>query len=190
MANSETIEHVYYRLTKDDLVGFKHAWRFPLLRISDLEIEEIYANGDLQANDRYEEDRDLEIIIWRGQRKPYPDDITVHFKLPKTLPKKEDKEFWQKLAIILPVVATIMSPILLEVTKSVLGSTDYGESTTSSPLDRPVEENSNEKYVWESFSEGDRIPTERAIYIDTERGQESISMSRSIFRKFNGRKNS
>jgi hypothetical protein len=46
MPSLKTSKHVY-RLTQDDLVSYTTTWRFPLLRVPDLEIEHIYVHGDL-----------------------------------------------------------------------------------------------------------------------------------------------
>ena len=69
----------------------------------------------------------------------------------------------KKLSAIFGIVLLILAVALFLI--------DTNKVATDSP-NEPTEGNSNVPYVWESFSKGNRIPKDRAVYIDTENGQE------------------
>jgi hypothetical protein len=99
-------------------------WRCSALAIPGAAIDALYAEGERIDSDRYQVPDGLGYVRWiHGS--PHPKAVTIAIKLTKELSTKELTVFWQKAAIVLPVLATILVALiaaLLPLPKSASGA--------------------------------------------------------------------
>jgi hypothetical protein len=121
------------RLTTDEWDKDLNGWRCPTLKIPGANIECIFHEGQALDVNQYRVNPRDEMIYWESKTPP-PNSLAVLFTLSKSLSTQEKTDYWKKLAIILPVVATIISPILVEIYKYTFGNKDYARNP---PIDQP-----------------------------------------------------
>ncbi len=86
-------------------------WRCPALAIPGAEIDEFYAEGQPVARDWFTVREGLSIVAWVHGTPP-PATATLALKLTKELSTQELTAFWQKLAIVLPVLASVLVALI------------------------------------------------------------------------------
>lgn len=107
-------------LSEDDWDLLKGGWRCPALQLPESEISGIYINGSLSDSKKYEINKELHLIRWSGASKPKQ--IAVHIKISKALSTQELTARWKKIAIVLPIVGSILTAIITEEMKATGGS--------------------------------------------------------------------
>jgi len=95
------------RLTEADWDDTLRAWRCPPLAIPGAIVEALYVEGNRIDSARYEVLKEQALIRWTPADQPQRVAATIRLTEDLTLGAETDR--WKKLAIILPVVATIVS---------------------------------------------------------------------------------
>ncbi len=85
-------------------------WRCPALKIPGAKVESVYVSSDRVDNARYEVKYELDIIRWLHPKRP--PEATLHIKLTEELSTEEMTLKWKKLAIILPLVTSIVVALI------------------------------------------------------------------------------
>ena len=98
------------RLAEGDWDEEMRGWRCPVLNVPGSVVDELYVEGARVDKARYEVLRSISMIRWSSNKKPAR--IAATIKLTKQLSLGSDTERWKKLAIILPVIATIVAAII------------------------------------------------------------------------------
>jgi hypothetical protein len=98
------------RLAEADWEDTMSGWRCPALNVPGAEVEDVYVEGARVDRAKYEVLPTHSIIRWiPGNRPPR---ATASIKLTKTLSLGAETDKWKRLAIILPVIATIVAAII------------------------------------------------------------------------------
>jgi hypothetical protein len=100
----------------DDNLG---GWRCEALAIPSSKIEALYALGEKIDTVGYEVLSNERIVRWRGD---HPEIVTVSIGLTEELSTERETQRWKRLAIILPVVATLGASIIAALAPTVLDS--------------------------------------------------------------------
>jgi hypothetical protein len=95
------------RLTEDDWDEAMRGWRCQVLLVPGAIVEAIYVEGDRIDSARYEVLTQHAFIRWIAPNKPQR--VAAFIKLTETLSLDKETERWKRLAIILPVVATVIA---------------------------------------------------------------------------------
>jgi hypothetical protein len=95
------------RLTEADWDDVLRGWRCPPLAVPGAVIETLYVDGNRIDTKQYEVLSQHSLIRWILPNKP--ERAVASVKLTEELTLGRDTDRWRKLAIILPVVATIVS---------------------------------------------------------------------------------
>jgi len=95
------------RLTEADWDDTVRCWRCPPLAVPGAMVEALYVEGTRIDSARYEVLREQSLIRWMSADQPQRVAATIRLTEDLTLGTETDR--WKKLAIILPVIATIMS---------------------------------------------------------------------------------
>jgi hypothetical protein len=95
------------RLTEADWDEALRGWRCPALSVPGAIVEALYVDGTRVDSATYEVLTPNRIIRWVPRNEPAH--VTVSIKLTEDLTLGSETDRWKKLAIILPVIATIVS---------------------------------------------------------------------------------
>lgn len=95
------------RLTSDDWDEVMHGWRCPALNVPGAVVEAIYVEGSRVDTARYEVLTQNTLIRWVTSDQPPR--VVASIKLTEALSLGKETERWKRLAIILPVVATLIA---------------------------------------------------------------------------------
>lgn len=123
------------RLTEKEWDEDFNGWRCSTIRIPGAEIE-VYNRGRL-SDRAYEVSEENDMILWRLDT-PRPESLAVLFKITESLSTQRATNLWKGLAIALPFIAAILSPILLELLKFALGNQDYRSNAPTPPAETIV----------------------------------------------------
>lgn len=99
------------RLTKDEWDPELRGWYCSALKIPGAVVKEIYSGGQPVNRNLYRIDQTNEIIQWLSGDPP--ETIAVIVTLTVELSTEAETAKWKKLAIVLPVLATVLSPLLV-----------------------------------------------------------------------------
>jgi hypothetical protein len=95
------------RLTTDDWDGVMHGWRCQVLNVPGAIVEDIYLEGNRVETTRYEVLSQQNFIRWAAPDQPQR--VAATIKLTEMLSLDRVTERWRRLAIILPVLATLLA---------------------------------------------------------------------------------
>ena len=95
------------RLTEADWDDTMRGWRCPPLAVPGAIVEALYVEGNRIDSARYEVLKEQSLIRWTPSDQPQRVAATIRLTEDLTLGTETDR--WKKLAIILPVAATIVS---------------------------------------------------------------------------------
>lgn len=98
------------RLTAEDWDEAMHGWRCQVLNVPGAIIEAVYVDGNRIDTARYEVLAEHTFIRWMGPDQPHR--AAASIKLTETLSLGAETERWKRLAILLPVVATVLAAII------------------------------------------------------------------------------
>ena len=93
-------------VTEEDWDVRLGGWRCPALRIPGAKVESVYVASDRVDSSRYEVKYELDIIRWLHPERPRQ--ATIQVKLTEELSTEELTLKWKKLAIVLPLVTSIV----------------------------------------------------------------------------------
>jgi len=102
--------HFTVTLTDDDWDQLKGGWRCSALQIPESSIKDIFVNGSIADKKSYQIDPELQLIRWAQKNRPKQVGIQVSIK--KELSTQELTTKWKKLAILLPIVGSLITAIL------------------------------------------------------------------------------
>jgi hypothetical protein len=95
------------RLTEADWDETLRGWRCPALAVPGAVIDALFVDGNRTDSAKYEVLQDHAIIRWTPTDQPQR--VTASVRLTKELTLGTETDRWKKLAIVLPVAATIAS---------------------------------------------------------------------------------
>jgi hypothetical protein len=95
------------RLTEADWDEKLRGWRCPALAVPGAVVDALFVDGNRTDSAKYEVLPEHTIIRWTPTDQPQR--VTASIRLTKELSLGSETERWKKLAIILPVAATILS---------------------------------------------------------------------------------
>jgi hypothetical protein len=95
------------RLTEADWDETLRGWRCPALAVPGAVVDALYVDGNRTDSAKYEVLPEHSIIRWTPTDQPQR--VTASIRLTKELTLGSETDRWKKLAIILPVAATILS---------------------------------------------------------------------------------
>jgi hypothetical protein len=95
------------RLTEADWDETLRGWRCPALAVPGAVVDALFVDGNRTDSARYEVLPEHSIIRWTPIDQPQR--VTASIRLTKELTLGSETDRWKKLAIVLPVVATIVS---------------------------------------------------------------------------------
>ena len=98
------------RLTELDWDETLRGWRCPPLAVPGAVVEAIYIEGNRIDSSRYEVLQQHAVVRWVPSEQP-PRAVAA-IKLTEALTLGAETDRWKKLAIILPVIATILSALI------------------------------------------------------------------------------
>ena len=98
------------RLTEADWDDTLRGWRCPPLAVPGAIVEALYVEGNRIDSARYEVLQERSLIRWTPSDQPQRVAATIRLTEDLTLGTETDR--WKKLAIILPVVATVVSAVI------------------------------------------------------------------------------
>ena len=99
------------RLTNEDWDDAMRGWRCPVLSIPGAIVEAVYVEGNRVDTGRYEVLTPNTFVRWITPDQPQR--VALSIKLTEALSLDSETERWKRLAIILPVVATIVAASIL-----------------------------------------------------------------------------
>lgn len=140
------------RLTADDWDEAMHGWRCQVLTVPGAVVQALYVEGNQIDCGRYQVLSDLTFIRWMAPDQP--ERIAASIKLTEALSLGKDTEKWKRLAIILPVAATIIAASLTSAATYLSRSLD-----TPTPSPPPIEKSKDPpKHAgWRPGSGGNEI---------------------------------
>jgi hypothetical protein len=106
-------------VTEEDWDVRLGGWRCPALKIPGAKVESVYAFSDRVDSSRYEVKYELDIIRWVHPERP--PQATLQIKLTEELSTEEITLKWKKLAIILPLVTSILVALIAGVFSYISG---------------------------------------------------------------------
>jgi hypothetical protein len=95
------------RLTNEDWDDAMRGWRCPVLSIPGAIVEAVYVEGSRVDTGRYEVLTPNTFVRWITPDRPQR--VALSIKLTEALSLDSETERWKRLAIVLPVVATIVA---------------------------------------------------------------------------------
>ena len=98
------------RLTSDDWDEVMHGWRCSALNVPGAIVEAVYVEGTRIDTARYEVLIQNTFIRWIASDQPPR--VAVSIRLTEALSLGKETERWKRLAIILPVLATVLAAII------------------------------------------------------------------------------
>jgi hypothetical protein len=98
------------RLTNEDWDEVMRGWRCPVLSVPGAIVEAVYVEGDRIDSARYEVLPQNTFLRWIAS--DHPQRVAVSIKLTETLSLGSETERWKRLAIVLPVAATIIAAVI------------------------------------------------------------------------------
>ncbi len=98
------------RLTPDDWDEAMHGWRCQVLNVPGAVVEAMYVEGNRVDTARYEVQTQYTFIRWIASDRPQR--AVASIKLTETLSLGKETERWKRLAIVLPVVATVVAAVI------------------------------------------------------------------------------
>jgi hypothetical protein len=102
------------RLNEEDWEISRKAWRCPPLAIPSASIQDVFVGGDRVDKANYQVLKGPWAIRWIPSKAPAQ--IAVEILLGEALSRQSDTGFWKKLAIVLPVAATILVAVISAIT--------------------------------------------------------------------------
>jgi hypothetical protein len=118
MQNKPTIAFTV-TVTEEDWDVRLGGWRCPALKIPGAKVESVYVFSDRVDSSRYEVKYELDIIRWVHPERP--PQATLQIKLTEELSTEEITLKWKKLAIILPLVTSIVVALIAGVSSYISG---------------------------------------------------------------------
>ncbi|MDQ3803192.1 MAG: hypothetical protein M3416_04990 [Acidobacteriota bacterium] len=98
-------------LTKRDWDADVSGWRCPALKIPGAKVVSVFVSGERADSSWYEADYELNVVRWsRPQRPPQ---ATILIKLTEELSTQELTRRWKKLAIIFPLVSSVVAALIV-----------------------------------------------------------------------------
>jgi hypothetical protein len=97
-------------LSSSDWDVTRGGWRCPALQIPGTTLQSVYVDGVAVDTKLYEVNPDMALIRWSGAT--HPGQAVVHLKAEKTLSTEELTLRWRKLAILLPVIGTLLTALV------------------------------------------------------------------------------
>jgi hypothetical protein len=94
-------------LTQNDWDVTRRGWRCPVLKIPGAKVDGLYAGAQLDES-WYKADGVHEIVRWARSETP-PATAALAVKLPEDWTPRESKDFWKKLAIVVPIVTALIT---------------------------------------------------------------------------------
>lgn len=85
----------------------KGGWRCSALEIPGIKVDGLYVSGRLVDTAQYSINQQLRLIRWAGSRRPTL--ASVHLQVASALSTQELTARWKKLAILLPVIGSIVA---------------------------------------------------------------------------------
>jgi len=117
-------------LAESDWDSVKGGWRCPALQIPGAAVKTLYVSGSTIDPKLYEVDTDLWLIRWAKPR--HPEYASVHIRAEKALSTEELTLKWKKVAIVLPVLGSLLTGLittkLIPKPKSSASSLEAGSS--------------------------------------------------------------
>jgi hypothetical protein len=98
------------RLTQEDWDSERTAWRCPALAIPKAEVSDLFADGNRIDKEKYKIIEGPPSIRWTSSNPPAR--VTAQIQLPEELTLISETDRWKKLAIALPVVASIVVALI------------------------------------------------------------------------------
>jgi hypothetical protein len=98
-------------MTKDDWDTKLSGWRCPPLKIPGATIEALYAESGRIDKAWYEVQPDLTLVRW-VHGSVAPPEVTASITLTQELASQDLTQRWKKLAIVLPVAATVVTALI------------------------------------------------------------------------------
>jgi hypothetical protein len=98
------------RLTNEDWDEVMRGWRCPVLSVPGAIVEAVYVEGSRIDSARYEVLPQNTFVRWIAA--DHPQRVAVSIKLTEALSLGSETERWKRLAIVLPVAATIMAAVI------------------------------------------------------------------------------
>ena len=98
------------RLTNEDWDEVMHGWRCPVLSVPGAIVEAVYVEGNRIDSARYEVLAQNTFLRWIAA--DHPQRVAVSIKLTEALSLGSETERWKRLAILLPVLATIVAAVI------------------------------------------------------------------------------
>jgi hypothetical protein len=97
-------------VTEEDWDVRLGGWRCPALKIPGAKVESVYVSTARVDSSLYEVKYDLDIVRWAHAE--HPPQATLHVTLTKELTTEELTVKWKKLAIILPLIASMIVALI------------------------------------------------------------------------------
>jgi hypothetical protein len=114
-------------LTKSDWNAVLGAWQCSALKIPGAQVDNLFADGLKLDNAWYVVDYDNQLVRWvRGTEPPKIGALVV--SLTKDLVATEQVDFWKKLAVLVPILAALVSALGAYATANINGQTKSAES--------------------------------------------------------------
>jgi hypothetical protein len=98
------------RLAEADWDDTMSGWRCPALNVPGAKVEDIYVEGTRVDSAKYEVLQNYTIIRWAASDRPSR--ATASIILTRALSLGTETDHWRRLAIVLPVIATIIAALI------------------------------------------------------------------------------
>jgi hypothetical protein len=98
------------RLGEADWDDTMSGWRCPALNVPGAKVEDVYVEGARVDRAKYEVLESLGIIRWAAGNRPTR--ATASITLTRALSLGTETDRWKRLAIVLPVIATIVAAVI------------------------------------------------------------------------------
>jgi hypothetical protein len=125
------------RLTEADWDETQRAWRCPALNIPGAEIKDIVMDGNRADKVQYEVLKGQALIHWIPSTEPKR--VAAVIELTQQLSLVAETDRWEKLAVVLPVVATIIAATISSI------ATYYSRSASGPPASLAAQPSSDNK---------------------------------------------
>jgi hypothetical protein len=112
--DTESLINFTVRLNEEDWETSRKAWRCPSLAIPSATIQDIFVGGDRVDKSNYQILKGPSAIRWIPANPPMQ--IAVEIQLGEVLSRQSDTGYWKKLAIVLPVAATVLVALISAIT--------------------------------------------------------------------------
>jgi hypothetical protein len=161
------------RLAEADWEDTMSGWRCSALNVPGAEVEDVYVEGARVDRAKYEVLPSHSIIRWiPGDRPPR---ATASIKLTKALSLGTETEKWKRLAIILPVIATVLAAII------------SGSATYLSRSSVPTTGSGTAQVASSGPQGGPTTGSEKANYIDIiDKIDQTVEIGKTYLSRFRG----